>query len=36
MDITQLGTALAVLVGVLVVALTAVVPTILDLEQGAH
>ena len=35
MDITQLGTAIAVLVGVLVVALVAVVPTVLDLEQGA-
>lgn len=30
MDITQLGTALAALVGVLVVALVAVVPNILD------
>ena len=36
MEITQLGTALAALVGVLVVALVAVVPHLMDLEQGAH
>ena len=36
MEITQLGTALVTLMGVLVVALVAVVPHLMDLEQGAH
>ena len=36
MEITQLVTALVALVGVLVVALVAVVPNLMDLEQGAH
>ncbi|SEP83823.1 hypothetical protein SAMN05421756_101838 [Microlunatus flavus] len=34
MDIAQLGTAIAAVVGVLVIALVAVVPNVLDLEQG--
>jgi hypothetical protein len=36
MDITQLVTAVVAVVGVLVVVLAAVVPNVLDLEQGAH
>jgi len=36
MEITQLATALVTLIGVVVVALVAVVPNVMDLEQGAH